>query len=78
MNAQKQKMRHQHRIDDDASRSSPLDKLSRGTTMIDLTTAAANNEWLFVATATVHLPVVTICRHWEDHHRLETICREIR
>ena len=52
MNAQK-KMRHQHRIDDDASRSSPLDESSRGNAMIDLTTAVANNESLFVATATV-------------------------
>ena len=46
-------MRHQHRIDDDASRSLPLDKLSRGTAVIDLMTAAANNKSLFVATATV-------------------------
>ena len=46
-------MKHQHQTDDDASRSLPLDELSRGTAVIDMTTAPANNESLFVATASV-------------------------
>ena len=46
-------MKHQQQTDDDASRSLPLDESSRGTAVIDLTTAPANNESLFVATASV-------------------------
>ena len=56
-------MRHQHRIDVDvpcddklssqAGSTQPLDELSRGCDFVDSTTAATNNDLLFVATASI-------------------------
>ena len=56
-------MRHQHRIDVDvpcddemasqAGSTQPLDELSRGCAFVDSTTAATNNDSLFVATASI-------------------------